>query len=608
MTAFLVHVSGGIARGSAPSDEWAAALDKLAYRGPHGIATVSIDHARFSAANRRVSQRDGGITQPLVDDGGVVVVFDGRLDAAAELGAALGVPNGAPLPADAELVASCYRRHGEAFAARLDGEFALVLYDPSRRLLIASRDLFGSRMLYWARSAAGLFLSNELPALRSIRGIDDALDPLAVADYLVFGYVDFFDKSRTPFRGVHALPPAACLIDSDGTQRIARHRAFSDLLRPVSGLTPATAPEAFREAMSAAVEERLDADRALIPLSGGLDSTSIAAAAAKACRSGRARSKLKAYTGLRSGDDVEAQFARSVASRLQLSHELFMPERDSLLATPMPSWYPVTQFFANGGGERSRRLYADADVVLYGSAGDSVLHPERATLLGIMRSHGLRYAIHGWRTLRSQGRSLSLGTGLGGGRQASEALTVTRADKAPSLPAWLDRGFVAECRLQERLEETLRWRPPDALHPVHPNAQFLLQWANWFWGFFPVGTRFTPPEWTDPFLDFRVLSVVFALPAEPWLHGKHLVRQAGRDELPVEVLSRPKTPAGNYVASWIEALDRTVLDGWQMSPELACFVDRSAVPPIDMSVEGSNSYLNFRPMMLQRWYSCLQDW
>jgi hypothetical protein len=87
-----------------------------------------------------------------------------------------------------------------------------------------------------------------------------------------------------------------------------------------------------------------------------------------------------------------------------------------------------------------------------------------------------------------------------------------------------------------------------------------------------------------------------------------LLREAGRGLLPESVLNRPKTPAGNYVAPWICAADRRILDGWKLSPELAAFIDRSAIPPIEADTEGSNAYMNFRPLMLQRWFAGLGRW
>lgn len=609
MTAFLLQFGDAISAGQPAPAHWEDALAKLAYRGPHGLSTITVEHARFSAANRRLSQRDRDLRQPLVErDSRVVVVFDGRLDAARDLAASLGIPQGGPLPADTELVAKCYLRHGEDFLARLDGEFALALYDINRRTLIAARDMFGSRMLYWAKTSTGLYLSNELPAIRTIPGVDDALDHLAVADYLILGLVDTFDKARTPFRGIHALPPANCLSATGASQQIHRYRHFLQLLRPVPGIKPREAPEAFREAMSAAVAERLDVDRAVIPLSGGLDSTTIAATAVRVCRSGHAQSRLKFWTGLDSADDEESTFARSAATHLGVPQEFVLTNPESLLARPRPSWYPATHFFVNAQDDPVDRMYANADIVLYGCAADSAVYPEQTTLLELLRVHGSRHALHAWRTLRAQCRSISFGTGFRRGRIVSDRVVVNRMLHLTNLPIWLNREFAADCNLDERLAESLRWRPPDELHSVYPNAQFLLQWSNWFYGSFPVDTVYSPPEWTDPFLDHRVLSVLFALPPEPWRFRKFLLREAGRGLLPDDLLARPKVPGGNFVARWINALDRSAVDDWQLSPALASFIDRAAVPPIDMAIEGTNAYLNFRPLMLQRWYSRLRDW
>lgn len=573
------------------------------------MRTLQLDGFRVGVATRHLSPRDARVVQPWVDPvTGVLVAMDGRLDAATELAARLGVRDGSLTPSDAELVARAYARYGSGFAAQIHGEFAFVVYDPQERLALAARDTLGSRMVYWARTPTGVVISNELPALRRFPGVEDNLDPLAIADFLMHGYVDYFDKQRTPFASIRALPPSECLVVRDGDIRVRRYRSFGEMLHQVRGLRPSEIPDAFREAFAQALEERMEASSVLIPLSGGLDSTTIAATAKLLCDRGRTRAQLTAITNLASESDPEGAFAREVANSLGLEHRLAVIRPGTFLGDGAPTWYPQLSFFSQPHDSEAKAETPQFDITIFGSAGDSVVYQERSTWIGLLRQYGLRHAGHAWLTLRASGRSISWGTGLQSGRLRHGPGVDFDWAMPHGRPSWLVPSFVSDYRLDQRWADNLRWRPVDELHPVYPHAQAMLQWANWFGGYFDVGMECTPSEWTDPFLDFRVISLCFSLPPEPWMFRKHLLREVGSGLLPDSVLKRPKTPAGNYVAPWVRAADRRILDGWQMAPELAAFVDRDAIPPIDAETEGRNAYMNFRPLMLQRWFAGLGQW
>lgn len=608
MTAFLVHFGNSAAELAVRAGDVTSALKCLEYRGPHGASSVAIDGVRLSAANRFTDRRNT-LIQPLVrNDPPVALVFDGRLDAQEDLARTLAVKNAPRDLSDVELVVACYARYQDKFLSQLRGDFALVLYDSRSRTLYAGRDFFGSRIVFWTETCDGLYLSNDLPAIRSVPRVDDTLDELQIADYLTHGQLGTFDKVRTPFRGIKTLAPANCLIATGKTRKLFRYLNFNDYLSARGTLSPGEATEAFNAVIAAAVAERLNVERALIPLSGGLDSTTIAAAAVEACRSGRARSELKVYTGLGSQDDEEASYAQSAATHLGLHVNFFTPDDEALLAPPQPSWYPSTQFYVPSPEGVVERLHATSDIVLYGSAADSALHPDATTILRLIRTHGFTHAHHAWKSLREQGRSISFGSGLFKKERGNRQLGAQHQPYSSGLPSWLDRDFVKDHALESRHADATNWRPPDQLHSDHPSAQICLQWGNWFCGSFSVGMVETPPEWSDPFLDFRVLAVIFSLPNEPWLHRKYLMRQAGRGRLPNDVLTRPKTPAGKYLSERIAQLDRSLINDWKISPDLRRFINRADIPPIDIRVESSNTYLNFRPMMLQRWYSRLKDW
>jgi asparagine synthase (glutamine-hydrolysing) len=609
LTAFLVHLHDApdAVRGQTPG--WAKGLQGLSSRGPAGTHELDLPGISFGVATRWLGARGRGRLQPIrADDDRIVVVFDGRLHDPVRLRRALGLGKDADSLSDAELVAAAYRRFSDRFLSYLHGEFALILHDTVARRTFAARDTLGARILYWGRTRTGILVSNDLPAMRATGLVDDRLDRLSIADFLLHGKLDFFDKARTPFRGVHAIEPATALVVSDSQQKLLRYGRFSDLLGHVPVPKPGEVAEAFRAIMREVVAERMDADSVLVPLSGGLDSTTIAAAAMHAFRSGSGRARPVARTALASPTDPEREFAQRAAAFIGIDHALDFLDYSQLLSAPEPKWYPVVEFFGVGSDGPARPAAANADIALFGTAGDSLLYPERTSWLALLFRHGISHALFARGALAAQQRTLPIGTGL----RTPAAQRGPRIDfdrtTPHELPKWLQPALVRDLALAERWEASQRWRPPDELHPERPNAQLWLQWPNWFSGSRPVHSTQTPAEWSDPFLDFRVISFVFSIPVEPWMHKKYLSRAAGAGVLPEELLRRPKVPAGNYLAPRIKALDRRVLDGWEMAHDLDEFIDRAAIPPIDIDVEGRMEYLNLRPLMLQRWCQTLDDW
>jgi len=113
---------------------------------------------------------------------------------------------------------------------------------------------------------------------------------------------------------------------------------------------------------------------------------------------------------------------------------------------------------------------------------------------------------------------------------------------------------------------------------------------------------FVLPEQRDPYLDTRVVEFVLSLPALPWLFNKDILRRAMAAKLPAEVIERPKTPLGMLQHSLLELPGSQWVDDWQSSPALLQYVDREKIPQlVGGSCDPAASYVNVRPLLLQRW-------
>src|SRR5579862_5683470 len=130
---------------------------------------VRIDGAAGLAAHlHRVTPESARETQPAADGDGAMLVFDGRLDNRTELIAAL--PRDARVSIDSPdsiLALAAYQAFGSGFPSRLNGDFALGLFDARQRRLLLARDAIGVRPLYFHSSPRLFLFASEIKAIVS---------------------------------------------------------------------------------------------------------------------------------------------------------------------------------------------------------------------------------------------------------------------------------------------------------------------------------------------------------------------------------------------------------------------------------------------------------
>jgi len=180
---------------------------------------------------------------------------------------------------DTETIVHLYEQEGPLFARRLNGMFAIALWDAKRRRLVLVRDRLGVKPLYYARLAGGgLAFASEIKALRRCPGVDTRIDFSALDSYLALQYVP---GPGTIHRGIQKLPPGHVLTaTASGDLHV---EPFWRLQPEDPPLTFEAAGEQFMALFEDAVRMRLMSDVPLGAfLSGGLDSAMVVAAMAKA--------------------------------------------------------------------------------------------------------------------------------------------------------------------------------------------------------------------------------------------------------------------------------------------------------------------------------------
>jgi len=181
---------------------------------------------------------------------------------------------------DGRLVLEAYALWGEETPRHLRGDFAFGVWDKARRRLFLARDRFGTRPFYFAHRPNGWFaFANEIKALWAVPGLLPRVEEVEAVAYLL---AQTNSKERTFYQDVHRLAPASQMtldLDSPNSLRATRYWALDSGVESSFGSDEETAL-ALRETFFESVKERTrsEGDFSLF-LSGGLDSSSIAATA-----------------------------------------------------------------------------------------------------------------------------------------------------------------------------------------------------------------------------------------------------------------------------------------------------------------------------------------
>ena len=248
-------------------------LAQLAHRGPSGGTQRDCGQA-VMAANRLTIRSTGDDQPPLMEAaGGIVVVCNGEIDNHRELRGWLEQRGHRfDRSTDVAVIAPLYLETGLAFVERLQGVFALAIWDPRTQQLILARDRAGERHLYYAHAPDGITcFASELNALQAAHDGPAAVDATAIADYLARGYCP---APESPIRGACKVRPGELVVvDESGVTRQTWWR------NPI-GRVPhrrgdgAAFDDIFRGAVSR--QSEADVDYGVL-LSGGVDSALLTA-------------------------------------------------------------------------------------------------------------------------------------------------------------------------------------------------------------------------------------------------------------------------------------------------------------------------------------------
>jgi asparagine synthase (glutamine-hydrolysing) len=536
-------------------------LNVLRHRGPDSARTwesagghVSLGHARLSIIDLVTGD------QPLAnEDETIHVVVNGEFYGFEQIRTELeALGHRFRTHSDSEIVLHLYEEFGVAFVHRLRGEYAFVLWDERKQVLLAVRDRFGIKPLFYSQKNDRLLFASEVKALHAA-GVEPAWDEEGFLQTITLTAPL---GGRTLFRNVAQVPPGHYLLA--GIDGFSTHSYWDFNYASEEEMLPAQSDDEYKEQFRAILEDavrtRLRADVSVgCYLSGGIDSCSILGLMAR-----HASNTIRAFS--LSFDDVtydESVIAREMAERAGAEITVIPITHASLAADFSDAiWHGETLFFnahcvAKFALSRAVRN-AGFKVVLTGEGSDEILAGYPHFRLDAARHCG-----------GAEGEALR--QALGNGNGVSRGLLLPDGDVTPPVafvqrlgycPAWIETRESVLQRFGQVLPASFhshdlysrvldRLDIPGQLTGRHVVNQSLYLWnKTTLPGYIltVLGDRMEMAHSVEgrlPFLDHHVVEFTRTLPASQKIRGtveKFVLREAMRPLLTPTVYARQKHP------------------------------------------------------------------
>lgn len=633
----MCGISGIISRNEiTPGDTLrVAAMNRaLIHRGPDGSGEYHARGVALAARRLSIIDIDGG-DQPLYNkDRSLVLIANGEIYNHLELRRRLeALGHRFSTDCDSEAILHAYAEFGPACVDHLRGMFAFALWDDKRRRLLFARDRMGEKPIYLYERDGRIVFASEMKALLRSGLVPFELDPTAIDRYFHYQYIP---EPRTALKGVRKLAAAHTLIvDLEPWQ--AREKCYwkmEDAL-PIEGDAPAVIHQEF-DAVGQLVT------RADVPvgvaLSGGLDSSAVAAFAARHYQ-GELHAFSIGYEGRPAECDERAD-ARALADHLGLHfHEAevrteevvdFFSELQFLKDDPIAD-YAGHSYHAVMKLAREHAV----PVVLQGQGGDELFwgYPQlrqavRQTLAKQSLSKGAFGAIPKYLALDERATPSASGLlawtrNFGGIRSGLRTMRNHAAAPANQMVFYdLSPDFSAAAI------ETQSLYGSEFAHELSGGDAAELFTVNRPWSRVDVtltrlvsdtyllgngvtqGDRLAMAcsvEMRLPFLDRELVQTIIGLRkahSDVHLPAKEWLRRAVAGVLPDWVLDRPKRGFAPPVGEWHEAIfsahGSTLRDGYlaQSGVITSTNADRLASGPFP---PGLTSPVSFKALVLEHW-------
>ncbi len=562
-------------------------LRLLSHRGPddEGTAAFAAGHLHVLLGSRRLAIIDLSPAghQPMVnEDGTVASVFNGEVYNFQTLRDDL-ISRGHTFRSrtDGEVIIHGYEEYGTDVFPRLDGMFAIALWDGRKQQLVLARDRMGKKPLYYYWADNVVAFGSEIKALLAHPQVSVEINPDVLPAYLVHGYVP---HPFTFYRNILQVPPASFVVlNGSGPQS---PKEYWRLTFPPEGsersMTEGEAAEVVRACLRDAVRKRLISDVPLgALLSGGVDSSVTVSLMAEA-----AEAPVRTFTAGFADDHTydERPYARMVAQNLKTDHVEFVARSDAAHLLEDLLWYH-DQPYADSSALPTFLVCGltrqAVTVALVGDGGDEVFGGYERFRAALLAESVPRLAAA---PLAAMLRRLPNGRGYHSrltrlrrfGMGLAEPLAMRYLEWVSVLPPRMASALLADGRRDgvaevQRHVGAIMAEARDA-HPLH--RLMYLNLKTYLPGDLLVKmdrmSMANSLETRSPFLDTALLEFAASLPPAFKIRGreqKAVLRRAFARQLPQAVLRRRKHGFGVPIDAWFRGSLRTRLMDEVLAPD-----------------------------------------
>lgn len=523
----------------------------LHHRGPDDTGfyldtTVGLANARLS-----IIDIEGG-HQPIHNENGTVhVTYNGEIYNYRQLRHELQqLGHEFKTQSDTEVIVHGYEQYGESFASKLNGMFAIALWDSTKKKLILARDRMGIKPLYYVVKDDVLLFASEMKAILQAP-IKRKVDRQSLYTILNVGYIP---GDRTLLQGIRKLPPSSYLVYQNNSVRIESYWGIP----PVNvSANEGQLFEKLETVLEESVRDQLVAD---VPvgcfLSGGLDTSVLVAYAAKA-----SREPLKTFCMGFGEETDEFKDARLIAEHFGTDHrEITVDSSQAMKLYPKMIWHMEAPKYNLYPWFVCELVHKYVKVCLSGNGGDEVfggyyaryqnaLRIQELAKKGVagalkMPSRFLQAISQGMRTrnrfrvLQALGDNTAEYLILAGALPDSFNAKLFKGDDlVPNLREHYSQFFEGVDFVQGVMNAELRTKLVDDLLSVDDSMSMA-----------------SSLELRVPLLDNRIVDLMTTIPWRmkfgPGTHGKLMLRKVVQNVLPDESMRKPKWGFSVNVQAW----------------------------------------------------------
>lgn len=581
-------------------------MERLSHRGPDDSGTflddiISLGHVRLSIIDIKSGR------QPIFnEDGSIVVIFNGEIYNYRELKVELEAKGHEfYTTSDTEVIVHLYEEEGSSFVHKLNGMFAIAIWDAEKKKLILVRDRIGIKPLYYTIIDGILVFGSEIKAILKYPGIKPKININVLNEFFSFGYVS---GKNTLFSGIKKLEQGNMLIAENGEISIKRYWEL-DVSNQLN-LSETYFVNMLRKKIKKSVEAHMLSD---VPigafLSGGIDSSYIVGLMTQF-----SDEPVKTFSvGFDIEEYNELKYARKVADYFGTEHEeiLMGPEIKLLKAVTWHMEEPATDpalvpFYKISDFARKK-----VKVVLTGDGADE--------LFGGYNVHKIMYFNRLYYTYFPSyigGRMLF--------RLLPDTIKLFRGLKFSTMyesPIQTYFNYLNNFKLKDKKELynfDIREEIPNDIKFILKNAnkeniipklmkidcQRLL--PNYFLMKVDKMTMGNSIEARVPFLDHNIIEFVSKIPSSlqiKYFKEKYILRKVAANLLPADILKRPKHGFDVPVKEWFDSglidIAKQLLDKKEIKHGLI------KIENIDKILKNDNkrkAHQLWTLMMFQLWY------